>query len=111
MTELMKLERYSPPDFCANCYLSIIDNDPRTLREALNSKDSKIWKKVMDEDKKVLLEKVNTLKNDADSLTKSMSTKKFSWCRETMGIIALNCCLCNHVTPICKENNKWENVR
>jgi hypothetical protein len=35
----------------------------------------------MVEEKKVLLEKVDTLKNVADSLTKSVSTKKFSWCR------------------------------
>jgi hypothetical protein len=40
----------------------------------------------MVEDKKVLLVKVDTLKNVADSLTKSLSTEKFSWCRETMGI-------------------------
>jgi hypothetical protein len=32
----------------------------------------------MVEEKKVLLEKVDTLKNVADSLTKSMSTKNFS---------------------------------
>ena len=35
----------------------------------------------MVEDKKVLLEKVDTLKIVADSLTKSVSTEKFSWCR------------------------------
>jgi hypothetical protein len=45
----------------------------------------------MVEEKKVLLEKVNTLKNVADSLTKSMSTEKFSWHRETMNIISLDC--------------------
>jgi hypothetical protein len=45
----------------------------------------------MVEYKKVLLEKVDTLKNVADSLTKSVSTEKFSWCRETMGITALDC--------------------
>jgi hypothetical protein len=45
----------------------------------------------MVEEKKVLLEKVDTLKNVADSLTKSMSTEKFSWCRVTMGIVALDC--------------------
>ena len=44
----------------------------------------------MVEDKKVLLEKVDTVKNVADSLTKSVSTEKFSWCREYMGIDALN---------------------
>jgi hypothetical protein len=45
----------------------------------------------MVEDKKVLLDKVDTLKNVANSLTKSVSTEKFSWCRETMGIDALDC--------------------
>jgi hypothetical protein len=45
----------------------------------------------MVEEKKVLLEKVDTLKNVADSLTKSVSTEKFSWCRVTMGIAALDC--------------------
>ena len=45
----------------------------------------------MVEEKKVLLEKVDTLKNVADSLTKFVSTKKFSWCRVTMGIDALDC--------------------
>ena len=44
----------------------------------------------MFEKKKVLLEKVDTLKNVVDSLTKSVSTKKFSWCRESVGIAALN---------------------
>ena len=36
--------------------------------------------KDMVEIKKVLMEKVNTLYNVVDSLTKSISTKKFSWC-------------------------------
>ena len=44
----------------------------------------------MVEDKKVLLEKVDTVKNVADSLTKSVSKKKFSWCMESMGMDALN---------------------
>ena len=43
----------------------------------------------MIEGKKVLLEKVDTLKNTADALTKSVSSKKFSWCREAMGISGL----------------------
>ena len=46
---------------------------------------------VMVESKKVLLEKVDTLGNVADSLTKSVSTEKFSWCREAMGISSLDC--------------------
>ena len=40
----------------------------------------------MIEDKKVLLVKVDTLKNTADVFTKSVSSEKFSWCRETMGV-------------------------
>jgi hypothetical protein len=47
------------------------------------------------EEKKVLLEKVDTLKIVVDSLKKSMSTKKLSWCRVTIGIASLDCLLCN----------------
>jgi hypothetical protein len=43
----------------------------------------------MVERNKVLLEKVDTLENIEDSLTKSVSSVKFSWCREAMGIVAL----------------------
>ena len=43
----------------------------------------------MIEDKKVLLVKVDTLKNIADALTKSVSSEMFSWCRETMGVSGL----------------------
>jgi hypothetical protein len=42
------------------------------------------------EEKKVLLVKVDTLKNIAYSLTNYMSIEKFSWCRETMGIVSLD---------------------
>jgi hypothetical protein len=45
----------------------------------------------MVEEKKVLLMKVDTLKNVAYSLTKSVSTENFSWCRGSMGIVALDC--------------------
>eukprot|EP00253_Pinus_taeda_P019467 PITA_19467 len=44
----------------------------------------------MIEDKKVLLVKVETLKNTIDALTKSVSSEKFSWCRETMGVSRLD---------------------
>jgi hypothetical protein len=43
----------------------------------------------MVENNKVLLEKVDTLENIADSLTKSVSVVKFSWCTEAMGIVSL----------------------
>eukprot|EP00253_Pinus_taeda_P024292 PITA_24292 len=45
--------------------------------------------RAMIEDKKVLLVKVDTLKNTADALKKSMISEKFSWCRETMGVSRL----------------------
>ena len=47
-----------------------------------------VWDMI--EDKKVLLVKVDTLKNTVDALTKSVSSKKFSWCRETMGVVGLD---------------------
>jgi hypothetical protein len=37
----------------------------------------------------VLLENVDTLENIANSLNKSVSVVKFSWCREAMGITSL----------------------
>jgi hypothetical protein len=43
----------------------------------------------MIEDKKVLMLKVDTLKNIADPLTKFVSAEKFSWCREAMGCFKL----------------------
>jgi hypothetical protein len=43
-------ERYSPLDFRSNFSLSITDDDPRTVREAVNSEDSKLWKKAMVEE-------------------------------------------------------------
>jgi len=45
----------------------------------------------MVEENKVLLMKVDTLKNVANSLTKSVSIEKFSWCRGYMGIQDLDC--------------------
>jgi hypothetical protein len=45
----------------------------------------------MVEENKVLLMKVETLKNVAYSLTKYVSTEKFSWCRGSMGIVVLDC--------------------
>jgi hypothetical protein len=48
--ERRKLERYNPPYFHSNSALSITDDDPRTIREAVDSEDRKIWKKAMDEE-------------------------------------------------------------
>jgi hypothetical protein len=43
-------ERYSPPDFRSNFSLSIIDDDPRTVREAVDSEDGNLWKRAMEEE-------------------------------------------------------------
>jgi hypothetical protein len=45
-----KLERYTSSDFRSNFSLSISDNYPRTVREAMDSEDGKLWKKAMDEE-------------------------------------------------------------
>eukprot|EP00253_Pinus_taeda_P034797 PITA_34797 len=45
--ETRQPERYSPSAFCSNFTLSITDDDPRTVREVVDSKDGKLWKKVM----------------------------------------------------------------
>jgi hypothetical protein len=43
-------ERYTPSNFSSNFSLSITDDDPRTVREALDSEDGNFWKKAMDEE-------------------------------------------------------------
>jgi hypothetical protein len=45
----------------------------------------------MVEEKKVLMMKVDTLKNVAYSLKKIVSTENFSWCKGSMGIASLDC--------------------
>ena len=44
----------------------------------------------MVEEKRVFLVKVDTLKNVTDALTKSVSTYKFNWCRETMDVAEMD---------------------
>jgi hypothetical protein len=39
----------SPPDFHSNFSLSITDDDPRTVREAVDSEDGNLWKRAMEE--------------------------------------------------------------
>jgi len=55
------------------------------------------------------LKKVDKFKNVAKSLINSINTEKFSWCRQSMDIYALNMRPYKSWTPLfCKENNKWE---
>jgi hypothetical protein len=43
-------KRYTPSNFYSNFYFSITDDDPRIVREAVNSEDGNIWKRAMDEE-------------------------------------------------------------
>jgi hypothetical protein len=64
-------KRYSPPDFCSNFALSITDDDPRTIREAVNLEDSKLWKKAM-------VEEMDALdKNEAWDIVELPAGRKF----------------------------------
>jgi hypothetical protein len=45
MREKRLLERYTPSDFRSNFALSITDDNPRTVREAVDSDDVKLWKR------------------------------------------------------------------
>ena len=42
-------ERYTPSDFRSNFVLSITDDDPRIVREAVDSEDANLWKRAMNE--------------------------------------------------------------
>jgi len=43
-------ERYSPSAFYSNFSLSVIDDDPRTVKEVVDSEDGKVWKEAMVDD-------------------------------------------------------------
>eukprot|EP00253_Pinus_taeda_P036609 PITA_36609 len=45
--ERRQLERYIPSTFYSNFALSITDNDPKTVKEAVDSEDGKLWKEAM----------------------------------------------------------------
>ena len=45
--ERKRPERYSPSAFYSIFALSITDDDPRTVKEAVDSKDGKLWKEAM----------------------------------------------------------------
>jgi len=64
------LERYSPSAFCSNFSLSIIDDDPRTVKEAVDSEDGKLWKEAMVD------EMVSLHKNEAWDLVEFPAGRK-----------------------------------
>jgi hypothetical protein len=47
-------KKYTPPDFYSNFNFFITNDDPRTVREASDSEDGKLWKKAMVEEMETL---------------------------------------------------------
>eukprot|EP00253_Pinus_taeda_P010472 PITA_10472 len=45
--ERRQLERYSLSAFCSNFSLSVTDDDPKTVKEVVDSEDGKLWKEAM----------------------------------------------------------------
>jgi hypothetical protein len=43
-------EKYTPSDFRSNFALSITDDDPRTVKEAVDLEDGNLWKRAMNEE-------------------------------------------------------------
>jgi hypothetical protein len=64
------LERYSPSNFHSNFALSITDDDPRTVREAVDSEDGNLWKRAMEE------EMASLDKNEASDLVEFPTGRK-----------------------------------
>jgi hypothetical protein len=52
--EIRLPKRYTPSDFHSNFSLSITDDDPRNVREAVDSEDGNLWKKAIDEEMEAL---------------------------------------------------------
>eukprot|EP00253_Pinus_taeda_P011801 PITA_11801 len=76
--------------YCDNQSAIVLAKDPAYHSKAKHIDVQYDFVRDMIEDKKVLLVKVDTLKNAADALTKSVSSENFSWCRETMGVTGLD---------------------
>jgi hypothetical protein len=75
---------------CDNQSSISLEKNPSYLSKTKNIDVQYHFIRDMVESNKVLVEKVDTLENIADSLTKSMSiVVKFSRCREAMGIVSL----------------------
>eukprot|EP00253_Pinus_taeda_P024593 PITA_24593 len=47
-------QRYSTSSFCSNFSFSITNDDPITMKEAVDSEDGKLWKEAMDDEMEYL---------------------------------------------------------
>jgi len=63
-------ERYSPSVFYSNFALSVTDDDPRTVKEVVDSEDGKLWKRDMVDEMESLH------KNEAWDLVKLSARRK-----------------------------------
>ena len=77
--------------YCDSQSAMFLENNPSYHSKTKHIDIQYHFVRYMVEENKVLLIKVDTLKNVVDSLTKSMRTENFSWCRGSMGIVALDC--------------------
>ena len=48
--ERRPIDRYSPPNFHFAFVLSVVSDEPRLVKEAVNSKECKLWKNAMVEE-------------------------------------------------------------
>ena len=48
------VERYSPPDFHYAFVLSVVNDEPRSVKEAVSSEECKLWKNAMVEEMEAL---------------------------------------------------------
>ena len=61
---------YSPSAFCSNFALTITDDDPKTVREAVDLEDGKLWKEAMVD------EMLSLHKNEAGDLVELLAGRK-----------------------------------
>ena len=52
--ERRPVDRYSPPDFRSTFVLSAVSDEPRSVKEAVNSEECKLWKNAMVEEMEAL---------------------------------------------------------
>ena len=52
--ERRPVDRYSPPDFRSAFVLSAVSDEPRSVKEVVNSEVCKLWKNAMVEEKEAL---------------------------------------------------------
>ena len=52
--ERRPVHRYSPPDFRSAFVLSVVNDEPRLVKEAVSSEECKLWKKAMIEEMEAL---------------------------------------------------------